>query len=29
VGDADYELFTRYFVPPAPEEGFNVVVHTE
>ena len=29
VSDADYELFTRYFVPPTPEEGFNVVVHKE
>jgi predicted kinase len=29
VSDSDYELFTRYFVPPTPEEGFNVVVHKE
>ncbi len=28
-GEADYEIFTRYFEPPAPEEGFNVVVHSE
>ncbi len=28
VSDAEYELFTRYFVPPAPDEGFKVVVHT-
>ena len=28
VSDAEYELFTRYFVPPGPDEGFNVVVHT-
>lgn len=28
VSDVEYDLFTRYFVPPAPEEGFNVVVHT-
>ena len=28
VSEADYDLFTRYFVPPAPDEGFNVVVHT-
>jgi len=28
VGEADYDLFTRYFVPPGPGEGFNVVVHT-
>lgn len=25
--DDDFDLFTRYFVPPSPEEGFNVVVH--
>ena len=25
--DADFALFTRYFVPPTPEEGFNIVVH--
>ena len=29
AGDADYELFTRYFVPPTSEEGFNAVVHKE
>jgi predicted kinase len=29
VSEADYELFTSYFVPPAPEEGFNVVVHKD
>jgi predicted kinase len=28
VSDATYDLFTRYFVPPDPAEGFNVVVHT-
>lgn len=28
VSDAEYEQFTRYFVPPQPDEGFNVVVHT-
>ena len=27
VSDAEYDLFTRYFVPPGPDEGFNVVVH--
>lgn len=27
VSDAEYELFTRHFVPPGPDEGFNVVVH--
>jgi predicted kinase len=26
---ADYDLFTRYFVPPSANEGFNVVVHKE
>jgi predicted kinase len=28
VSEAEYELFTSHFVPPAPEEGFNVIVHT-
>jgi predicted kinase len=28
VSEAEYDLFTSYFVPPAPSEGFNVVVHT-
>lgn len=28
VSEATYDLFTSYFVPPAPDEGFNVVVHT-
>jgi predicted kinase len=28
VSEADYELFTSYFVRPAPNEGFNIVVHT-
>jgi predicted kinase len=28
VSDAEYEQFTRHFVPPAPDEGFNVLVHT-
>ncbi|SIO63575.1 Predicted kinase [Bradyrhizobium erythrophlei] len=28
VSDAEYDQFTRYFVPPGPGEGFNVVVHT-
>ena len=27
VTDVDFDLFTRYFVPPAPEEGFNLIVH--
>lgn len=28
VSDADYDLFTSYFVPPEPDEGFNIVIHT-
>jgi predicted kinase len=28
VSEADYDLFTSYFVLPGPGEGFNVVVHT-
>jgi predicted kinase len=28
VNEAEYDLFTSYFVPPEPGEGFNVVVHT-
>src|SRR6202040_156627 len=28
ASEAEYGLFTSYFVPPAPSEGFNVVVHT-
>lgn len=28
VTDAEYEQFTRYFVAPGPDEGFNVMVHT-
>jgi len=27
VSEATYDLFTSYFVPPRPHEGFNVVVH--
>jgi predicted kinase len=27
VSDTEYDLFTSYFVPPGPEEDFNVVVH--
>jgi predicted kinase len=29
ASDAEFDLFTRYFVPPTPDEGFNVVVHRE
>lgn len=28
VSDAEFAQFTRHFVPPSPEEGFNIVVHT-
>jgi predicted kinase len=28
VSEAEYDQFTRYFVAPGPDEGFNVVVHT-
>lgn len=28
VSETDYNLFTSYFVPPGPGEGFNVIVHT-
>jgi len=28
VSEEIYDLFTSYFVPPGPDEGFNVVVHT-
>jgi len=27
VSESDYDLFTSYFVPPAPAEGFNLVIH--
>ena len=27
VTDAEFELFTRYFVAPTPDEGFDVVVY--
>lgn len=26
-GKADYDRITRHFVPPAPDEGFNLVIH--
>ena len=29
VTEKDFETFTRYFVPPSPDEGFNVIVHPE
>ena len=28
VSDEEYEQFTRYFVPPTADEGFNVIRHT-
>jgi hypothetical protein len=28
VDEPTYDLFMNYFVPPTPEEGFNVIVHT-
>lgn len=28
VSEETFDQFTRYFVPPGPDEGFNVVVHT-
>ena len=27
TSDDDYDLFTRYFDPPTPDEGFCVVMH--
>ena len=27
VDDATFATFTRFFVPPGPDEGFDVVVH--
>jgi AAA domain len=27
VNEATFELFTSYFAPPGPDEGFNVVIH--
>ncbi|WP_309182992.1 ATP-binding protein [Bradyrhizobium sp. Ash2021] len=28
VSDVEYDQFTRYFVAPGSDQGFNVVVHT-
>ena len=28
VSEAEYDLFTSYFGPPGPGEGFKVIVHT-
>jgi hypothetical protein len=27
VSDDDFAQITKHFVPPAPEEGFDVVLH--
>ena len=27
VSEAEFELLTKFFVPPAPEEGFAVTSH--
>jgi predicted kinase len=27
ISEATYDLFTSYFVPPTPNEGFNIVIH--
>lgn len=27
VSEAEYDQFTRYFVAPGPDEGFNLVIH--
>ncbi|WP_417495867.1 AAA family ATPase [Maricaulis sp.] len=27
ASDAEFDLFTRYFEPPGPNEGFDIVVH--
>ncbi len=29
ASDAEFDLFTSYFVPPAPEEGFTVITYDE
>jgi predicted kinase len=28
VSEETYDLFMNYFVPPGPDEGFNIIVHT-
>jgi predicted kinase len=28
VDETTFDLFMKYFAPPAPDEGFNVIVHT-
>jgi len=27
VNEADFDLFSRSFVPPVPDEGFDLVIH--
>ncbi len=27
TSEADFDLFTRYFVPPGDDEGFNITIH--
>jgi predicted kinase len=29
VSEAEYEQFSKHFMPPTPDEGFNVVVHDQ
>lgn len=29
ASETDYDIFTSYFVPPIPDEGCKVVVHSE
>lgn len=29
VSEDEFELFNSYFVPPAPAEGFNVILHEQ
>ncbi len=29
VSDAEFDVFTRHFVPPSTEEGFETIVHRE
>jgi len=28
VSEAAFDMFTSYFGPPTPDEGFNIVIHT-
>ncbi|MEX1035108.1 MAG: ATP-binding protein [Sneathiella sp.] len=29
ASDAEFDMFSRFFIPPMPEEGFNVIRHQE